>query len=378
MAKKVELNQFKDLLADGKLNRRQINQILATVGIATVTVPVAGDWAQAATNLILYTWAVYDSPELHPAYIDQYGASPGASFFADNDEAVLKLQAGYAADVAVPTSSVVGRYLDAGLLSPIDTSRIDAWDDIFPGLQSIKGLNVDGKQWALPWAWGNSSIIFRPDLAPEYSGPENNSWEIMWDPKYSGRIAQRDDMGATVLQAALLLGIPNMFNMDDDQIEQVRAKLQEQRELLRYYWSSDSDMEQSFAGGELIAAYSWNSSYARMLKQGINVEWMNPKEGIFTWCDTQVLLKGGSASDDERYDYLNATMTPEAGKFMIEEFGFGSANEKAFAVADEMLMNEFGYSDPAALIAGSILYETWDPKVRQKCNVMFEEVKAGF
>ncbi|MFP6743176.1 MAG: extracellular solute-binding protein, partial [Alphaproteobacteria bacterium] len=359
--KKMELSKFKDMLAGGQLNRRQINQVLATIGIATVTVPVAGNWAQAASNLQLFTWAVYDSPELHPAYIEKYGASPSASFFADNDEAVLKLQAGYPSDVTVPTSFMISRYRDAGLLTPIDTSRIDAFGDIFSELSSIKGMVVDGKQWGLPWSWGNSSIIFRPDLAPEYSGAANNSWEIMWDPKYSGRIAQRDSMDAAVLQAALLIGIDDVYTMNDDEIEQVRAKLQEQRGLLRYYWSSDSDMEQSFAGGELIAAYSWNSSYSRMLKQGINVEWMNPKEGIFTWCDTQVLLKSGSASDDERYDYLHATLTPEAGKFMIEEFGFGSANEKAFDIADKMLMNEFGYSDPAALISGSLLFETWDP-----------------
>jgi spermidine/putrescine transport system substrate-binding protein len=376
--KKMELSKFKDMLAGGQLNRRQINQVLATIGIATVTVPVAGNWAQAASNLQLFTWAVYDSPELHPAYIEKYGASPSASFFADNDEAVLKLQAGYPSDVTVPTSFMISRYRDAGLLTPIDTSRIDAFGDIFSELSSIKGMVVDGKQWGLPWSWGNSSIIFRPDLAPEYSGAANNSWEIMWDPKYSGRIAQRDSMDAAVLQAALLLGIDDVYTMNDEEIEQVRAKLQEQRGLLRYYWSSDSDMEQSFAGGELVAAYSWNSSYSRMLKQGINVEWMTPKEGIFTWCDTQVLLKSGTASDDERYDYLNATLTPEAGKFMIEEFGFGSANERAFDIADKMLMNEFGYSDPAALIAGSKLFETWDPKVREKCNVMFEEVKAGF
>ena len=377
MSRKMELSQFKDMLAEGKLNRRQVNQILASVGVATVSVPLTGNWAHAATNLTLFTWAVYDSPELHPAYIEKYGSTPRVSLFADNDEAMTKLRAGFTSDVSVPTSYVVSRYRDAGLLSPIDPARIEAWDDIFDELKDIKGLAMDGKQWAVPWSWGNSSIIFRPDLAPEYSGPENNSWEIMWDPKYSGRIAQRDSMDAAVLQAALLLGI-DPYTMDDDEIEKVRAKLAEQRELLRYYWSSDSDMEQSFAGGELVAAYSWNSSYSRMLKQGIEVEWMNPKEGIFTWCDTQVLLNSGTASDDERYDYLNATLEPIAGKFMIEEFGFGSANEKAFDIADKMLMNEFGYSDPKALIAGSKLFETWDPMVREKANIMFEELKAGF
>lgn len=374
----MELNQFKDLLAGGKLNRRQVNQILASVGIATVSVPLTGNLAQAATNLYLFTWAVYDSPELHPAYIEQYGATPHVGLFADNDEALTKLQAGFKSDISVPTSFMVGRYRDSGLLQPIDPSRIDAWDDLFQELKTINGMIVDGKHWAVPWAWGNSSIIFRPDVAPEYSGLENNSWSILWDPKYSGRLSQRDSVDAVVLQCALLLGIEDPFYMSDEDLQRVRTKMVEQRELLRYYWSSDSDMEQAFAGGELIAAYAWNSSYARLLKEGINVEWMIPKEGVLTWCDVQVLLNSGSASDDEKYDYLNATLTPEAGKFMIEEFGFGSANVKAFDIADKTLMEEFGYTDPKSLIAGSYLFDTFDPTVREKANTMFEEVKAGF
>jgi spermidine/putrescine-binding protein len=215
-------------------------------------------------------------------------------------------------------------------------------------------------------------------LAPEYSGPENHSWKILWDPKYSGRIAQSGAMQEAVLPTALLLGIEDPFTMSDDDIQRIRTKLVEQRELLRYYWSSDSDIEQSMAGGELVAAYAWNSSYTRLLKEGVNVEWMNPKEGILTWCDTQVLLNSGSASDDEKYDYLNATLEPSAGKFMIEEFGFGSANKLAFDIADKTLVKEFGYTDPQSLIEGSKLFEMWDPSVRDKCIPMFEEVMAGF
>jgi spermidine/putrescine-binding protein len=378
MSKKMELNRFKDMLADGKLSRRQINQILASVGIATVSVPLTGNWTHADTNLNVFTWAVYDAPELHLAYIEKYGGSPSVSLFANNDEAITKLQAGFKPDVSVPTSSEIGRYRDAGLLEPIDTSRIEAWGDLYQELTTIEGMVVDGKQWAVPWTWGNSSVVFRPDLAPEYSGPENHSWKILWDPKYSGRIAQSGAMQEAVLPTALLLGIEDPFTMSDDDIQKIRAKLVEQRELLRYYWSSDSDIEQSMAGGELVAAYAWNSSYTRLLKEGVNVEWMNPKEGILTWCDTQVLLNSGSASDDEKYDYLNATLEPSAGKFMIEEFGFGSANKLAFDIADKTLVKEFGYTDPQSLIEGSKLFEMWDPSVRDKCIPMFEEVMAGF
>ncbi len=378
MSRKMELNRFKDMLADGQLNRRQINQILASVGVATVSVPMIGNRAHAESNLELFTWAVYDSPELHPAYIEKYGRTPNVSLFADNDEAILKLRAGFPSDVVVPTSFMVGQYRDSGLAEPIDPSRIEAWDDLFQELKTISGMVVDGEQWAVPWAWGNSSIVFRPDLAPEYSGPENNSWSILWDPKYSDRLAQRDSVDAVMLEAALLLGIEDPFNMSDDDLERIRVKLVEQRGLLRYYWNSDADMEQAVASGELVAAYAWNSSYARLLKQGVDVEWMIPKEGVLTWCDAQILLRTGSASDDEKYDYLNATLTPIAGKFMIEEFGFGSANKLAFDLADKVLMEEFGYSDPQSLIEGSVLFDTFDPTLRENAAAMFEEVKAGF
>ncbi len=90
------------------------------------------------------------------------------------------------------------------------------------------------------------------------------------------------------------------------------------------------------------------------------------------------VLNSGSASDDEKYDYLNATLEPIAGKFMIEEFGFGSANKLAFNIADKQLMEEFGYTDPQSLIKGSVLFDTFDPSVREKASNMFEELKAGF
>ena len=374
----MELNRFKDMLAVGKLSRRRVNQILASVGIATVSVPLTGNWAHADTNLNVFTWAVYDTPELHPAYVEKYGRSPNLSYFADNDEAFTKLQAGFKADVSVPTSSEISRHRDAGLLEPIDTSHIEAWGDLYQELTTIKGMVVDGKQWAVPWTWGNSSIVFRPDLAPEYSGPENHSWTILWDPNYSGHISQSGNMQEAVLPTALVLGIEDPFNMSDDDIARIRAKLVEQRELLRYYWSSDSDIEQSMAGGELVAAYAWNSSYTRLLKEGVNVEWMNPKEGVLTWCDTLVLLNGGSASDDETYDYLNAALEPVAGKYMIEEFGFGSANKLAFDIADQTMVKEFGYTDPRSLIEGSMMFEIWTPSVKDKSIAMFEEVKAGW
>jgi spermidine/putrescine transport system substrate-binding protein len=185
-------------------------------------------------------------------------------------------------------------------------------------------------------------------------------------------------MDAAVLEAALILKIENPFSMSDADLERVRVKLVEQIPLLRYYWNSQSDIEQSLASGEIVAAYAWNDAYASLKRQGLDVEYMNPREGLMTWVDSQVIIKDGPGSDKERYDYLNATLTPEAGKFMIEEYGYGSSNQRAFDIADQELLATFGYSDPSNLISNSVLFDAFEPALRDKANVMFEEIKAGY
>lgn len=245
------------------------------------------------------------------------------------------MRAGYTADIAVPTAYTVGRWYDGGMIKPIDTSRLKNWPDIFPELQSVEGTVFDGQQYALPWAWGNSSVIYRTDLAPEYVG--NESWKILFDEKYAGKIAARDAMDGVFIPAALILGF-DPYAMTGDQIAQVRELAVTGHKAARFYWGSQADAEQALAAGEVVAAYGWNDGYKRLKEAGVPVAYMTPKEGILVWCDAQILLKASDASADLIYDYFDSTLSPEVGKFMIEDYGYGSANMKAFDIADPAIV----------------------------------------
>src|SRR5262245_51080976 len=65
--------------------------------------------------------------------------------FGSNDEAVAKLQSGFQADVINVCTEETGRMVDQGLIQPIDTSRIEAWDTLFPVLKDQPGVTVDGE-----------------------------------------------------------------------------------------------------------------------------------------------------------------------------------------------------------------------------------------
>lgn len=374
--KKMELNEFKDRMASGTITRRQVHQVLASVGVMTVTTQMLTRPASAAPSIDVYTWAGYDVADLRGDYEAKYGGAPNFVLFADNDEAIEKVRAGYQPTIAQPTSYMIGKWHDLGLLKPLDTSRLPNYADVFQQLKDLHVFNYDGKVWGTPLAWGNSSVLYRKDLAPEYV--DADSWTILWDDKYSGRLAQRDSMDAAFLEAGLILGIKNLFSMSDAELEQCRQKLVEQRPLLRYYWSSQSDVEQAVASGEVVATYAWNDAYASLLKQGVDVGYMIPKEGILTWVDSSVILKDGPGDEQEAYDYIDATISPESGQFMIESYGYGAPNKKSFAMADQSLLKGLGIENPDKVMALGVFFDEWDPKVRDKANTMFEEVKAGF
>lgn len=76
--------------------------------------------------------------------------------FASNDEAVTKLQSGFQADVINVCTEETGRMVALGLLQPLDTSRIDGWDTLFPALKEQPGVVHDGEVYMIPNVGGTS------------------------------------------------------------------------------------------------------------------------------------------------------------------------------------------------------------------------------
>ena len=105
---------------------------------------------------------------------------------------------------------------------------------------------------------------------------------------------------------------------------------------------------------------------------------MIPKEGILTWVDSSIMIKDGPGDEDEAYAYLDATLSPEAGVFMIEEYGYGSVNKVSFETANQDLLVELGIEDPDKVMALGVFFDEWNPEVREKASNMWEELKAGF
>jgi spermidine/putrescine-binding protein len=365
---------FKAMLSSGTLTRRQMNKLLASAGILAVSMPGISLTALAADPMLqVFTWANYDKPEFHKAFIAKYGSSPEFSLLTSNSEARAKVRSGFQPDLAVPSWSHAPFWKSDGLVEKIDVSRLSHWPELF---DRMKSLEPEGEKYFVPMAWGSTAVVYRKDLVPEYADPDNQTWGILWDQKLKGKIGIRDAYLGAMLPAALYAGVKDAYDMTDKELEAVGALLRKQRELVRFYWKAAADAQQAIASGEIVAMSGWNSTFATLKKQGVPVGWMMPKEGVPTWIDGYMMIKGGQAPEQQKYDFMDAILTPESGAGIIEELGYGVSNKKSFDIADPENIAALG--DVDYVMEHGIWSRAVPPETKKKMVDLHNRVKAGF
>lgn len=358
------------------LNRREVVKAFASVGVGIAMMPVLSRPALAAPEVHYHTWAGYDAEPLFAQYVEKYGELPEFSYIGSEEESFQKIRAGYAPDLMHPGSYNVIRWKDAGFLRPLDASRIKNWPNVFDSLKNMNMANIDGDQYYIPSEFGNSSIVYRTDLVDAKYQGDGESWSIFYDEDYARRVAFYDSAGAVVEIAARVLGYDNIFTLSDAQLVEVKKLAIKQRDILRFYWTDVTQVEQALAAGEIVAAYAWNQSLVELKKQGLPVAMAVPKEGIFTWVAGFVMHKDVK-NEQAAYDMIDSWISPESGAWLIDNYGYGSANRKAYDIVPEARLAELGFAQPEDMLNGSIFFEAVDPGLDEKYNNLLMEVQAG-
>jgi spermidine/putrescine-binding protein len=359
----------KALLRAG-LSRRDVTRWLPASGLALALTP---RFARAAQGPLVFEWSGYEIPEFHKAYIDKYGASPEFGFFASQDEAFNKINAGYSPDLAHPCASQSWKWKDAGFIKPIDVSRLSNWPDVWPTLQAMNGVKgPDGDVIMVPFDWGNVSFCYRTDLTD--ITPETESWAAILDPKYEGKLSV-DQTEDNFRGVAFGIGIKDVINLTPEDMERVKRALVEQKKLVRFYWETATELAQAFAAGEIVVSTCWNETSATMAKQGVSVKMANPKEGMITWVCGLVHCVRGEGDEQMAYDFMDAFLSTDAGAYLIDGYGYGHANKAAFDLVKPERLAELGISSPDEMMARTFLSgpgQDFDSMMR-----IITEVEAG-
>src|SRR6202453_3114918 len=178
-------------------------------------------------TLNLLVWEGYaDSSYVH-TFEEANHCKVSASYMGSSDELVAKLRGGSAGnyDVISPSSDVATSIAAAGLAAPLDLSKIPSYGQLSVQLTSLPLVRVKAEVYGVPFMWGPDPLIYDTTV---FTGPPD-SWNVLWDPKYKGKISVWDDL-STVYMAAQVLGYDkpdpaHLYNLSDEELDAVQKKL---------------------------------------------------------------------------------------------------------------------------------------------------------
>ena len=311
--------------------------------------PAAGgasvDPASITGNIRLLSY----SDGFDPGYLADFEATyPNitieSSSMGSNEEAIAKIQAGFDADIVNScVDEATLEMVQKGIYAPLDVSRLVHWNDLFPSMQSLPGVQVDGQVYMVPVDAGTSGIVYNADVVT--TPPD--SWSDLFDPQWAGRAGMEDIAVTAMMIGALTNGITDPINMDQAQIDQVKQFLIDNKSQFRTFWKGDAEAKSLFKSGEIVISSGYPDTAKALQKEGVNAAFATASEGQFLWACGYGITPDIAPDDlDAAYALLNYYTSPEAELYEAATWNYQVANQKTLDIAPAKVIEEASLEAP--------------------------------
>jgi len=366
-------------LLERRLTRERLLKLAAAAGGAGLIAGRVGAASAARTHLAAETgrlqvldWAGYGNDGGQPMfaqYVAKYAHDkPQFTYMTNEADALAKLHAGLKPDLFRPYVGWVKYFATSGLVQPWDTTLISNFKHLNPFM--VKAGQYNGQQFGIPDDWGFDAILYRSDKVT----PRARSWSLLFDERYKGKIAWFDDPVENLTIAGLYFGFKDPWNQTDAELKKSQKFLISKKHLVRLIWSSETNLDQAFASGDVWIALAWPNDWVQMKKKKLQVVYMHPKEKPIAWVGMFMLLKGTSRPH-LAHAYVDAWSSAKSAKWLEDNYGYGHANTLARPSSSDLL-KALQLTNPRAVTLPNAYLDRDVPR-RAVYAKLWEEVKAS-
>jgi len=332
--------------------------------------------AKKTPALNLLVWEGYADSSFVKSFEEQHHCKVSASYMGSSDELVAKLRGGSAGnyDVISPSSDVATSIAVAGLAAPLDLSKIPAYTQLSAQLTSLPLVHVKGAVYGVPFMWGPDPLLYDTNV---FNKPPD-SWNVLWDPKYRGKISVWDDL-STIYMAAQVLGFDQpdpsqLYNLTDAQLAAVQKKLLELKPNIRKMWSTGGELTNLFQNHEIVAAMGWPLMTNQLRRINFPIGETIPGENTTGWID-HLMITSASENKELAYEFLEYMIEAQTQKKVTDVTGYTPANPQAAQLMTPGQVKSLHLDDVDSY--QKRLYFWQNVPRRAKYNEIWNEIKAA-
>lgn len=294
--------------------------LFVVLSLILVTVlPLSGCGSGVTINV--FNWAEYIDESLIDEFEKQTGIKVNYKTYATNEELLAKMEAGGSSyDVVFPSDYAVSEMIKKVMLLELDFNNIPNYKYIDEKLKNT-GYDPENK-YSIPYFWGTIGILYNTDMVDD----PIDSWDILWNPKYKGQILMKKDVRDSLGVALKKLGY-SMNSTNDDELEEAKALLLEQKPLVNGYYGDE--IRDLIANGDAAMGLTYSGDAMELYWDDFeNVSFAIPKEGTNIWYDCMV-IPASSKYKKEAEMFINFMLDPDISYRNSEAIGYPSPNTES-------------------------------------------------
>jgi spermidine/putrescine-binding protein len=282
----------------------------------------------------VYIWSDYLPSDVIEKFERETGIKVNIDTYDSNEILLEKLLTGVSKyDVVVPSDYMVQILIKQNLLRKIEKSKIANLKNI-----NKKFLNLEfdpGNEFSIPFFWGTTGFAYRRDKLGELP----NTWQVLFDEKYAGKILMLDDMRECFAVALKLLG-RSINETDTTILSKAKEVLIGQKKLVKQYNSSGFD--QAILSGDVWIAHGWSGQLVKIAETDTKIVYVLPREGGTLWIDNLAIPKTAE-NIENAHIFINFLLKPEISARVSEFSGYATVNDSAKKLINPKFLSKQRY-----------------------------------
>ena len=330
------------------------NKLKTLACFAVIGALITGQVNAQERVLKITNWAEYIGEKTISNFEKEYGIKVIYDVYDSAESIDAKLLAGSSGyDVVNHSASDTSKLIKAGIVAPLDLSKLDNLKHLDPAVMKQMSSNWDpGNKHFVPFMWGTHGVTYNKELVLKtYANAPIGSMDLVFDPKHMKELAKcgvsfLDSPGDIIPMALAHMGLdPNSTNPDD--YAKVGAMLAKIRPYIKTF---DNYAYKRMPQKEFCVSTTWGPdgllamSGAAEAKTGVVLDFFLPKgdQKAILWVDGW-LIPADAANKDDAHLFLNYVSRPEVGAADSNLTWYASANLTAKPMIDKAVT-----SSPAA------------------------------
>jgi len=326
-------------------------------------------------TLNVYNWGQYiadgsdDSMDIIAEFEARYpNIKVNYQTYDSNETMYSKLvNGGITVDVIIPSDYMIARMRQEGMLLELDFDNIPNYQYID---ETFRNTSYDPEnKYSVPYTWGTVGIIYNSKYVDE---ADVTGWELMWNPKYAGKILMFDNSRDAFGITQYMLGY-DVNTTDPDELQACADKLAEQKPVLQQYV-----MDQIFATMQneeaWIAAY-YAGDYLVMAEENPDLRFYLPEHQGFNLFIDAMCIPTCAQEKEAAETFINFLCDPEISAANMEWVCYSTPISEAKQYLDpEVAESEVSYPAEEKLIKASS-YSFLNPETTRLVEALFMNVR---